>query len=273
MPSDRVYAIGDIHGHLDKLKQVHDWIDADQRKSGAAPVVHLGDLVDRGPNSRGVIDYLIDGIEAGEDWVALKGNHDRMMSLWLEPEPKRDHRLRAEYDWLHPRLGGHETLESYGLDPSGSAKTNWLRARRGVTLESYGIDPTAPPDNLHQMARIVVPDLHQRFLRDLPLMYRSPHVAIVHAGIKPGVALEDQVEDDLIWIRDPFHLSNADHGALIIHGHTPVDQVFHYGNRVNLDTGAAYGGPLSALVIEGREVWQITKRGRKKLDPPSRWQA
>jgi len=268
----RCYAVGDIHGHLEKLKQVHDWIDRDQRQNGPATVVHLGDLVDRGPDSRGVIDYLLEGIEAGEDWVALKGNHDRMMSLYLEADPRRDSRLSAEYEWLHPRLGGWETLESYGVDPAGSTASHWLRARENVAelLVAYGADPKRPPQSLHETVKLVVPDMHKRFLRDLPLIYSTRDVAIVHAGVRPGVPLAEQVEDDLIWIRDPFHYSRADHGALIIHGHTPVEEVIHYGNRVNIDTGAAYGGPLSAVAVEGRQIWQITRRGREEILPPSR---
>lgn len=246
MPDNRLYAIGDIHGHLDKLKQVHDWIARDQAKNGPATIVHVGDLVDRGPDSKGVIDYLIAGRDRGEDWVVLKGNHDRMMSLYLQAEPQRDPRLRSEFDWLHPRLGGIETLESYGLNTD-----------------------TAPYD-LHKAARSAVPQAHFAFLQDMPILHQQGDVACVHAGIRPGLPLDQQVEDDLIWIRDEFHLSRADHGPLIIHGHTPVDEVLHYGNRVNIDTGAAYGGPLSAIVVEGREVAQISKRGRKALPAPRR---
>ncbi|MGR3291614.1 MAG: metallophosphoesterase, partial [Paracoccaceae bacterium] len=112
----RIYAIGDIHGHLDKLRQVHDWIAADRaRQGGSDIVVHVGDLVDRGPDSAGVIQYLIDGLKAGENWVVLRGNHDRMMSLYLQTPSAGDGRLRVDYSWLHHRLGGLTTLASYGV--------------------------------------------------------------------------------------------------------------------------------------------------------------
>ena len=108
----RSYAIGDIHGHLDLLKRAHERIAKDMAVYGAAPVIHLGDLEDRGPDSRGVIDFLIRGLAEGRDWVVLKGNHDRMFARFLrdpwEPEPG----LRAELSGLHPRLGGPDTLRS-----------------------------------------------------------------------------------------------------------------------------------------------------------------
>ena len=246
MTNDRVYVIGDIHGHIDKLQEVHGWIERDQSAHGAATIVHVGDLTDRGPKSAQVVDYLASGMDAGEDWVVLKGNHDRMFSWYLQDPPKRDHILRREYEWLHPRLGGYETLESYGVDMS--------------------LDGEA----LHEAACRAVPERHKGFLNALPLSHSAAGAFIVHAGIRPGVALGDQKEDDLIWIRDQFHLSRADHGPLVVHGHTPVEEVFHYGNRVNIDTGAAYGGPLSAIVIENRVVSQITKRGRRAIEPPRR---
>ena len=241
-----IYAIGDIHGHLRKLQDVHGWIEKDQQKYGPGTVVHVGDYTDRGPDSRGVVQYLIDGIGAGQDWICLKGNHDRMMAYYLEPEPRRDPRLRAEYDWLHPNLGGIETLRSYGVDTKQSA------AER------------------HNQARALVPEDHRRFLEDLPLTWMNPNILIVHAGIRPGVPLDQQEEVDLVWIRDEFHFSRADHGRLVIHGHTPVEDVFHYGNRINIDTGAAYGGPLSAIVWDDGRVFRVTKRGRVELKPPER---
>ncbi|MDH5798408.1 MAG: serine/threonine protein phosphatase [Paracoccaceae bacterium] len=241
--ADRVYAIGDVHGYRDKLVEVHEWIARDQARHGAGTVVHVGDLTDRGPDSRGVLDFLINGQAAGEDWVVLKGNHDRMFSLYLQAEPQRDHRLRAELDWLHPRLGGLATLASYGVDVDA---------------------------NPHAAARAAVPEEHLQFLSTLPTMFRADGLALVHAGIRPGVALEEQVEDDLTWIRDEFLFSQEDHGSLVVHGHTPVDEVSHHGNRVNIDTAAGYGGPLSAVVIEGNEVFQVTGNGRRLLPPPQR---
>ncbi|MCK8465323.1 metallophosphoesterase [Aliiroseovarius sp. S1339] len=238
----RTYAIGDIHGHLDKLKAVHALIDEDRARCSDdnAPVIHIGDLVDRGPDARGVIDHLIAGQARGENWVVLKGNHDRMMEMFLRDHPMVDTHLLIDYNWLHPRIGGIETLASYGVEvPDG--------------IRTYQLHPTA---------RAAVPEHHREFLSGLPAMHREGDLCFVHAGIRPGVALEDQTEDDLCWIREEFHASTADHGPLIVHGHTPVDRVTHYGNRVNIDTGAGHGKALSAVVIEGREVWLLSPEGR-----------
>jgi serine/threonine protein phosphatase 1 len=244
----RSYAIGDIHGHLDKLQAIHALIKSDQNACGdtSAPVVHIGDLVDRGPDSKGVIQYLIDGQALGENWVVLKGNHDRMMELFLRDYPQIDTQLRHEYSWLHPRIGGIETLASYGVEVTEAARTFVL----------------------HATARAHIGASHREFLTQSPTSFHHGEIFFAHAGIRPDVALEDQTEDDLCWIRQEFYKSDADHGPLIVHGHTPIDQVTHYGNRLNIDTGAAYGKKLSAVVFEGREVYELTTTGRQKLQPP-----
>jgi serine/threonine protein phosphatase 1 len=241
----RTYAIGDIHGHLGLLRAAHGLIAADQARYGTAPVVHLGDLVDRGPDSRGVIDHLCQGIASGQDWVVLKGNHDRLFSLFMRETPEADPRLRSDLSWLHPRLGGAATLESYGVHAPGDR-------------------PLSP---VHRDARAAVPVGHLDFLAGLPTMHRRGAVVFVHAGIRPGVALPDQTEDDLLWIRHDFLDDLRDHGVLVVHGHTAIDAPTHYGNRVNLDSGAAYGGPLSAVVIEGTDVFHLTPSGRVPLRP------
>ncbi|MCK8483501.1 metallophosphoesterase [Aliiroseovarius sp. S2029] len=241
----RAYAIGDIHGQLDLLHNAHALIEADRAQvgDGDAPVVHIGDLVDRGPDSAGVIAHLLDGVAQGRNWVVLKGNHDRMMEMFLRPYPMVDMQLLVGYNWLHPGIGGVRTLGSYGVEvPDG--------------IRTY---------QLHPKARAAVPKAHRRFLADLPAMFRLGDLCFVHAGIRPGVPLDAQSEDDLCWIRGEFHASTADHGALIIHGHTPVDKVTHYGNRVNIDTGAGHGKALSAVVIEGRDVWLLTPEGRQPV--------
>ena len=243
----RSYAIGDIHGQLDKLRRAHVLIEADRAEvdDDSAPVVHIGDLPDRGPDTRGVLDFLIKGKEAGEPWVVLKGNHDRMMAWFLDIPPRRDHCMRAEFEWTSPRIGGLDTLSSYEIDISAGRS----------------------PNDLQRDAVARVPGAHKDFLDNLPSSFRRGEVFFCHAGIRPGVALEMQVEDDLLWIRQDFYASHADHGALIIHGHTPLDQVTHYGNRVNIDTGAGYGHAVSAIVVEGREVWRLTDQGRVPVQP------
>lgn len=240
-----LYAIGDIHGHLALLQAAHDLIAEDIARHGPGPVIHVGDLCDRGPDAKGVIDYLMLGIAEGRDWVVLKGNHDRMFTRFLhdpaEPEPG----LRAELSWLHPRLGGSDTLRSYGVANAGDR-------------------PIAP---VQAEALAMVPQAHVDFLTSRPTLHRAGTCAFVHAGIRPGVALEDQTETDLVWIREPFLSDPALHGPLIVHGHTAIARATHYGNRLNLDSSAAYGGPLSAVVIEGREAALLTSAGRRKLQP------
>lgn len=243
----RIYAIGDIHGQLGKLKAAHDLIAADRAALGdrSAEVVHVGDLVDRGPDSRGVVDFLIDGLARGEPWIMLKGNHDRMFEGFLGDPDHYDPGLRIGLHWIEPRLGGDETLRSYGVE--------------GVGERSLF--------DLHDAARLAVPAAHRDFIRSLRLMHRSADAVFVHAGIRPGQPLEAQSEDDLLWIRREFLDDPRDHGALIVHGHTPVDEVTHYGNRLNIDTGAGYGRALSCVVIEGDRVWQLTAAGRREVLP------
>ena len=118
------YAIGDIHGHLSKLEEVHDWIEKDRAQNAEAgsQVVHLGDLVDRGPDSAGVIAFLQSGIIDGQPWVVLKGNHDRMFAGFVDNPRYRDPGLRSELPWLDPRLGGAATLASFGVDVADPAR-------------------------------------------------------------------------------------------------------------------------------------------------------
>lgn len=239
------YAIGDIHGHIDLLTQVHDWIAKDIETYGAAPVVHIGDVVDRGPNSRGVVEYLRAGVQAGQDWVVLKGNHDRMFTKYLANMNDHDEGLRADLGYLHPRIGGATTLASYGVKNAADR-------------------PLAP---VYAEAIAAVPAAHRRFLEALPTSFARGAAIYVHAGIRPGIALAQQSETDLLWIRKEFLDDARDHGALIVHGHTAIEKPVNYGNRVNIDSSAAYGGPLSAVVIQGRDVFNLTALGRVPLLP------
>lgn len=238
-----LYAIGDIHGQLEMLDAALQRIKADGGED--ARIVFLGDYTDRGPDSRGVIERLMAGQEQGRDWICLKGNHDRMFEWFLEETPRHDPHLLIGYHWLHERIGGVETLASYGL-----------------TFE----DRTRL-DDLHARAKEVIPAPHAEFLRSLPALHETPELAFVHAGIRPGVPLAQQHEDELVWIRQPFHDHTGPHPKLIVHGHTPVDRPSHYGNRVNLDSGAGYGRPLTAAVFEGRDCWLLTDAGRVPLKP------
>lgn len=241
----RTYAIGDIHGHIELLREAHSWIAADQAKHGAAPIVHVGDLVDRGPDCRGVVEYLRAGIEAGQDWVVLKGNHDRMFTNYIRDINYHDPSLRTDLSYLHPRIGGAATLDSYGVRNAADR-------------------PLAP---VHAEAVAAVPQDHLQFLEALPTYYQRGEVIYVHAGIRPGIAIEQQAEDDLVWIRKGFLEDTRDHGALIVHGHTAIDKPTHYGNRVNIDSSAAYGGPLSVVVLEDRQVFNLLGTLREPVLP------
>lgn len=239
----RTYAIGDIHGQLALLKAAHARIAAEIAVHGPAPIVHIGDLVDRGPDSPGVIEYLLQGIADGQDWIVLLGNHDRMFAGYLRDLCWHDPRLRPDASYLHPRIGGAQTLASYGVKNPADR-------------------PLAP---VHADAVAAVPQSHRDFIESLPTSFARGEVFFAHAGIRPGVPLDRQTEDDMCWIRDDFLEDRRDHGPLIVHGHTHLPQATHYGNRVNLDSGAAYGGPLTAVVIEGREVFVLTEQGRQPL--------
>ncbi|MFA3919184.1 metallophosphoesterase family protein [Ruegeria hyattellae] len=241
--TDPIYAIGDIHGQLDELHRALSLIESDGGPD--ARIVFLGDYVDRGPDSRAVIDLLIEGQQVRRNWITLLGNHDRMFAWFMEEVPRHDPHLLVGYHWLHDRLGGIETLQSYG-----------------VTFE----EPTRLED-LHATAKEIIPQAHVDFLRGLQPMFETPDLAFVHAGIRPGVPLAQQNENDLVWIRQSFHTCLEPHPKLIVHGHTPVDVVSHYGNRINLDSGAGYGRPLTAAVFEGSNCYILTKRGRVPLLP------
>ncbi|WP_299421595.1 metallophosphoesterase family protein [uncultured Shimia sp.] len=236
-----IYAIGDIHGHLDKLEAVMERIVADGGPD--AEVVFLGDLVDRGPDSKGVIDFVLKGLEQGRNWSVLNGNHDRMFRYFLEPSPRVDMRLRPDLFWLHDRLGGRDTLASYGLH----------------------FDAEARLSKIHAAARATVPKDHVNFLANLPYYKQHEELLFVHAGIRPDVALADQLEDDLCWIREDFLTYPHPHPWLVVHGHTPIDHPKHFGNRVNLDTGAGYDRAVTTALFENGRVWHLTAQGRQEL--------
>lgn len=243
----RTYAIGDIHGHLDKLQALHQLIATDRAACDdqEAPIVHIGDLVDRGPDSKGVVNWLMRGVAKGENWVVLKGNHDRMFRGFMDDPDYHDPRLRRDLDWLHERLGGADTLKSYGVTGAGERLLH----------------------DLHADASVAMPESHLQFLEGLQTYFLRGDCLFVHAGVRPGVDLHEQTEDDLLWIRDDFLNDTRDHGALVVHGHTPIEAVTHYGNRLNIDTGAGYGRAMAAVVIEGTDAFLLTDKGRLPVRP------
>lgn len=239
-----IYAVGDIHGQIDKLLDVIERINIDASASDTPPqVVFVGDLVDRGHHSKAVIEMLISAIKAGHNYTVLKGNHDRMFQLFLEDYRQRDPILNDNYTWLHPRLGGSYTLYSYGI------KLPHLRH----------------PRSLFKAARRKVPREHRRFIAKLPFFVETENYYFVHAGVNPALPLSEQREDDLLWIRDPFLEFSGQLEKMVIHGHTPVDAPTHYGNRINIDTGAAFGGPLTVLVLDQGQAHHLTPSGRMPL--------
>lgn len=242
------YAIGDVHGHLDLLVEAHARIARDRQKTGdhTAPVIHLGDLVDRGPESAEVLEYIVSGTIDGTQWIAIKGNHDNMFEAFLRNPDEKDPGLRADLTWLDPRLGGDTTLASYGIEAG----------------------PDRPVSDIWAEAQARIPDSHRAYLQGMPLRFETDGHLFVHAGIRPGIPFDEQDEVDLMWIRGPFHDDHRDHGALVVHGHTPVDAPKHHGNRINLDTGAAYGGPLTTAVFEYGATYILGPDGRIPLPAP-----
>jgi serine/threonine protein phosphatase 1 len=233
-----LYAIGDIHGQRAKLRAAHELVAADRARHGApdAPLVHIGDLVDRGPDSAGVVEDLRRMSAGDPRVVVLAGNHDVMMVDFLNG-------AAGAGIWLHPGNGARATLASYWVDTDQP-----LAALRAAALDR-------------------VPEAHLAFLRGLPRQFAHEDCLCVHAGIRPGVPLDAQDPEDLIWIRGPFLKDWRDHGPLIVHGHTPVERVEHHGNRLAIDTGAGYGGPVSAVAVEGRAAFLLTNAGRVPLRP------
>jgi serine/threonine protein phosphatase 1 len=216
-PERRIYAIGDIHGCARQLDVLHALIrdDLASRPVACALLLHIGDFVDRGPDSSGVITRLIDGSPvAGTEMINILGNHESTM------------------------------LEA--LSGEKAAATDWLFAGGKAALQSYGIDPETPPEQWAER----VPVSHRGFLCGLPLIYREGGYAFVHAGVRPGVPLEEQTRDDLLRSRQQFLHSEADFGAVIVHGHTPVKAPVVRHNRIAIDTGAVFGGKLTCLVLE-----------------------
>jgi serine/threonine protein phosphatase 1 len=237
------YVIGDIHGQIDMLDQALAWIEADGGRD--ARVIFLGDLVDRGADSRGVIDRVMQGIAQGRDWRVVLGNHDRMFARFLQDGEQHDPRIKSGIGWLHPRLGGVQTLASYGVAKAADR----------------------PLAEVLDQARAAVPQAHRDFISALPRHIEQDGLLFVHAGIRPGVPLAHQDPEDLIWIRDGFLEESRPHPWLVVHGHTAIDLPFHYGNRVNLDGGAGYGRTLYPVVFEGTSAWMLDEAGRLPLVP------
>lgn len=219
----RIYAVGDVHGRDDLLSNVFDKIDRHERSHPSPqPVeIFLGDYVDRGPRSRAVVDLLI-ARRRVRDAVLLSGNHEICVLEFLQ-EPK------VLSTWRH--YGGIETLLSYGLRPSLNPNDDEQLALAAQFASNL------PPE-------------HLEFYRSLSLNFTIGDFFFVHAGVKPGVSLEAQDEQDMLWIREEFLFHEERYEKMIVHGHTPVREPEFRQNRINIDTGAYATGRLTCLMIE-----------------------
>ncbi|GLR98492.1 MULTISPECIES: metallophosphoesterase family protein [Bradyrhizobium] len=226
----RVYAIGDVHGRADLLQSLLTVIDVDLAHSAPqrAIQVFLGDYVDRGPDSRAVLDLLIARSKSHET-VCLKGNHE----VFLLEVLKDPARLQ---EWRH--YGGLLTLVSYGITPTMNPS-----AEQQVELIE-GLRRALPPE-------------HLAFLQQLRSSFTCGDFFFVHAGVKPGIPLDRQKDEDLLWIREEFLASEERFGKYIVHGHTPVSAPDIRPNRINIDTGAYATGNLTLLTIQGDSLMAI----------------
>jgi calcineurin-like phosphoesterase family protein len=230
---DRIYAIGDIHGRSDLLDRMVAAIsrDLEVHPVGTALTVTLGDYVDRGPDSRGVIERLMRN-PFQTPLVALKGNHESLFEAFL-------HDPAVAGQWR--RLGGLETLHSY--------KVSVASLMMGRNYEQAAED-----------LRAAVPPAHLEFLRSLSMSLTTGKYFMCHAGVRPGVPLNRQSEEDLLWIREEFLSSRADFGKIVVHGHTPTESPDVRPNRINIDTGAFMTGRLTCAVLDqGRPRFLSTK--------------
>lgn len=224
----RIYSIGDIHGRLDLLTRLHEQIRSEIDADGCSDwrIIHLGDYVDRGPDSRGVIDFLIAATQRDPRHLCLAGNHDiGFLDFMADPNPSQD--------TLFMQFGGVETARSYGVQ---------LAAERLRLFDIFRTD----------LVR-AVPSEHVAFLRSCAFSLMFEDFFFCHAGIRAGVALDKQSRHDLIWIRQGFLDHSGLHPKVIVHGHTIVPEPEMLPNRIGIDTGAYRTGVLTALVIDGAE--------------------
>ncbi|WP_265570911.1 metallophosphoesterase family protein [Sphingomicrobium nitratireducens] len=220
-----VYAIGDIHGHHEELGRLLGKIGKDaERRDAETHLVFLGDYIDRGPDSAGVLDRLVARDLPCDRHHFLMGNHESSLLAIT------DYGAATGANWLG--FGGFETLESYGL-------------KRKKLLKKGG--------NLAEIIRDTLPEAHLDFLRGLRLKLEIDDYLFVHAGVRPGVDLDAQDPRDLLWIRDDFISSRRYHGKVIVHGHTIHDSHADEPHRIGIDTGCYAGGALTAVRLKGKK--------------------
>ena len=227
LPADtRVYAVGDIHGRLDLLDTLHDLIVQDSASAPSARlIVYVGDYIDRGPDSKGVIDRLLAPTLDGFQTRHLRGNHDQSLLDFLD-DPTH-YRQWKDY-------GARDTLRSYGVAPPRFDNEEALGVARDELAEA-------------------LPSSHREFLEGLKLSLEIGDYFFVHAGVRPGLPLAKQSPDDLMWIREDFLTSKSDFGKVVVHGHTPTHEPQRRPNRIGIDTGAYATGRLTCAVLEGAQ--------------------
>jgi serine/threonine protein phosphatase 1 len=234
----RLYAIGDVHGEDLLLGAMHLAVETDlqQRPVEQARLIHLGDYVDRGPNSRGVLERLAGAKEHDRRVIALSGNHDVGFLDFL---------AAPTADGLFAHNGGEMTARSYGVDLDFSTRSGLMAG--------------------HAALQAAVPERHLGFLRGLAAAVSFGDYFFCHAGVQPGRPLAEQSPDDLMWIRWRFLAHEGLYEKIIVHGHTPTAEVEFRPNRINVDTGAFHTGRLSALVIDGaeRRVLTVSEKGQR----------
>jgi serine/threonine protein phosphatase 1 len=230
----RAYAVGDIHGRIDLLEHLLAKIHADLQRRPARKtlLVFVGDLIDRGPSSAEVIERLRSYRREGVRPVFLLGNHEEVLLRIIGGDAS------VIDSWL--KFGGLECLQSYGVS---------LTTLRGRSA-----------DEIVEIVRAAVPRNHVEFLETFADSCRFGDYLFVHAGIRPGIEVDQQSQSDLRWIREPFLFDETDHGFVVVHGHTIRDEVEERPNRIGIDTGAYRSGVLTALAIEGSERRLIDTR-------------
>ena len=231
----RIFAVGDIHGHLGLLDEMLGAIGAEIERLPPARnlVIFLGDLIDRGPDSAGVVERLATMDHQPFRAVFITGNHEEVLLRILDGEAS------IIADWL--RFGGLQCAESYGLD--------------GKALRTMDGGEAA------RLIRGAVPDRHEQFLRSFADSFSAGDYLFVHAGIRPGLPVEQQSLTDLRWIRSPFLECRDNHPQIVVHGHSISREVEFLPGRIGIDTGAYRSGVLSAVVLEGkdRRVLQVQR--------------